>query len=522
MASSHWQLSFSQDTTCSIIWYPAVQISDSSDNNIFTPLIALSGDDTVHVTWKGFTNVKYRAPYRRSTDGGKTWEPIMDLITDTVEYPVPFFYNFPVAQGQKVYMFSANEGNNNREIAMTVSTNGGTTWKPTVRIGPDSSNGLYSINLRDDTLVIVYAPWKSGFSKEPQLIYSTDAGSTWTKTNDTLDGDTRTAYISGTLHLIRNQPIGAANTKQIWYYQSHDLGNSYQFLGPLSNVNYDALDYAITAAPGGSEKLALSWRDARACAGFLGCTIMERESYNSGSNWTPEEVLTDQPWGFIPAIKVNKEGSIGIAWAAEVVFNTEYHVAFRFKKDQNSPWLPIVDHTPFGGGDPSLTLSSKAIHIVWEKEVENNGPIRINYRRGLFYTKTNTIDYESGWDLVSLPVKADTMYHLPSLFGYDGSYFMADSLERRKGYWAKPDSQITYRGSDVVTDTIDVKLGWNLIGSISCPVHVSTIQSLPVGIINSNFLGYKNSVYYIADLIEPGRGYWVKVKQAGKIILRAN
>jgi len=49
-------------------------------------------------------------------------------------------------------------------------------------------------------------------------------------------------------------------------------------------------------------------------------------------------------------------------------------------------------------------------------------------------------------------------------------------------------------------------------------VSVETIESNPGGIITSRFFGFAGS-YQFSDTIEPGKGYWVKVNQPGKLIL---
>lgn len=519
---------FSQDTSSVTVWFPPVQLTDSTFD-AYLPRIALSGDDTVHITWRE-SFAKHRIPYVRSMDGGASWENVQDLITDTADYPYPFVHNDIVTQGQKVYMFSANEYNIKKPILMTVSTDGGSNWNTGVRVGPDSVVGMYSVNLLDDTLIVVYAPWQHGFSQEPRLIYSTDAGLTWTRIPDTLDGYTRTAYASGTLHLLRSVVIN--NALEVLYRRSYDLGNTFPQSEILSKIDgYHAVDFALTSAPSNSnlDKLVVSWRDGRACAGFIGCTIIKRESNNNGNDWTPEEVLTNEPWGSSPSVAINGQGAIAIAWDAEVVFDRYYHVESRFRKSQTSSWLPIIDHTPAieNAGNVFIALSNKAIHIVWAQNVGGDlGNFRIFYRRGVLYHKTNTIPYEQEWNLVSLPVKTDSMYRLPSLFGYNGNYTSAASMEPGKGYWAKlqgsgPDSQITYAGSDVLIDTVEVIRGWNIVGSLSCPLHVSTVQTVPSGIIGSNFFGYANGAYYKAEVIEPGKGYWVKVSEPGKLILIA-
>ena len=63
---------------------------------------------------------------------------------------------------------------------------------------------------------------------------------------------------------------------------------------------------------------------------------------------------------------------------------------------------------------------------------------------------------------------------------------------------------------------------WNIIGSISSPVPVSTITTQPETLINSNFYGYGANGYQRVDTLYPGHGYWIKTKRAGKIILNAN
>ncbi|MBI5215682.1 MAG: T9SS type A sorting domain-containing protein [Ignavibacteriae bacterium] len=68
------------------------------------------------------------------------------------------------------------------------------------------------------------------------------------------------------------------------------------------------------------------------------------------------------------------------------------------------------------------------------------------------------------------------------------------------------------------SETIAVQVGWNMIGSISSSVDVTTITSNPPGLITSQFFSYENG-YDVSTTIEPGKGYWVKVNQAGTLTL---
>jgi hypothetical protein len=132
-----------------------------------------------------------------------------------------------------------------------------------------------------------------------------------------------------------------------------------------------------------------------------------------------------------------------------------------------------------------------------------------------------------GWNLISVPVLVEdneksTLYPTASssAFTYDGSYFTDDSLDVGTGYWLKFNSseRLAIKGLPTDIETVSVKNGWNMIGSISEPVPIATITSDPPSMITSDFYEY-NGAYISSDTIMPCRGYWVKVGEAGKLIL---
>jgi hypothetical protein len=73
----------------------------------------------------------------------------------------------------------------------------------------------------------------------------------------------------------------------------------------------------------------------------------------------------------------------------------------------------------------------------------------------------------------------------------------------------------------LLRDSIDVVNGWNIIGSLSYPVDVTTIASEPPGLVTSEFVGFENG-YSSSDSIQPGKAYWVKVSGNGKLLLSTN
>jgi hypothetical protein len=134
------------------------------------------------------------------------------------------------------------------------------------------------------------------------------------------------------------------------------------------------------------------------------------------------------------------------------------------------------------------------------------------------------------WNLVSVPLKAINSiktFLFPTAtsvaWEYNLEYVQSDTLKNGKGYWMKFSNlqDINLIGLLYSSDTIEVAKGWNLIGSISEPVTTLSIISDPPRISTGSFFGYKNG-YVNADTIFPGKGYWAKVNQAGKLILSAS
>jgi hypothetical protein len=89
------------------------------------------------------------------------------------------------------------------------------------------------------------------------------------------------------------------------------------------------------------------------------------------------------------------------------------------------------------------------------------------------------------------------------------------------GFWIKfaTADTIVYNGSPIISDTIHLKSGWNLIGSISTPLNTSMIVADPPESIVSQYFLYDGSSYHTTDTIKPGLGYWVKANGVAALIL---
>ena len=137
-----------------------------------------------------------------------------------------------------------------------------------------------------------------------------------------------------------------------------------------------------------------------------------------------------------------------------------------------------------------------------------------------------------GWNMVSVPFLVDdfqksSVYPTASssAFTYDGSYQPRNPLKNGEGYWVKWNGSqpIGYAGAIIAQESVAVNAGWNMVGSISVPILVSSITSDPGGVHTSQFFGFDNGNGYLpSDTVVPGRAYWVNVDQACKLIFSSS
>jgi len=134
----------------------------------------------------------------------------------------------------------------------------------------------------------------------------------------------------------------------------------------------------------------------------------------------------------------------------------------------------------------------------------------------------------TGWNLLALPVTvADT--HKTALFptaisqafNFNGSsYILNLGLHPGSGYFVKfaTPAVAELAGTTFAQESLAVLTGWNLIGPPSYPVLISDVTPVGTTII-SNYFGFGTN-YFIEDTLKPGKGYWVKVNQPGKLFIR--
>jgi hypothetical protein len=139
-----------------------------------------------------------------------------------------------------------------------------------------------------------------------------------------------------------------------------------------------------------------------------------------------------------------------------------------------------------------------------------------------------TYSVSESWGLLSLPLTVDdprksVVFPMATSDAYRFSsslgYVTSDSLFHGVGFFLKFDSaqSVSITGIPRLQDTINVSPGWNLVGSLTNPVPVSSIIENPPGMVLSAYYGYSGA-YAAADTIQPAKAYWVKAGVSGQLI----
>ncbi|MBI3195817.1 MAG: T9SS type A sorting domain-containing protein [Ignavibacteriae bacterium] len=208
-------------------------------------------------------------------------------------------------------------------------------------------------------------------------------------------------------------------------------------------------------------------------------------------------------------------------------------VVVSYAQEVQHPWS-VIDKGSGRSSDGELQLLTSLGQTAVSRATSTNFFLDGGFMPGVRDTTNATvklaITVTSGWNIVSVPLHVEdarktSLYPsaTSSAFAFEDGYLARESLSVGKGYWLKFPSQktMTIVGLPTATETIDVVEGWNLVGSINSALNVTSISSIPSGIVTSEFFAFSGG-YITSNTIEPGKGYWVKVNQGGQLILSSS
>ena len=175
-------------------------------------------------------------------------------------------------------------------------------------------------------------------------------------------------------------------------------------------------------------------------------------------------------------------------------------------------------HTPYANSDAYMDVT-----IDFTKE----------YMYDLVCTESQSeeisIYYEANWNLVGLPLDVEDASYTTlfpesmegTLYSFDEGYNLELDLMQGVGYWLRFNDagSTTISGSLINELIVSLNEGWNLITGPSNSINLVDIQD-PYGlIISGTVYGFTPNGYSEAEVLDPGKGYWIRANSSGSIIL---
>lgn len=231
--------------------------------------------------------------------------------------------------------------------------------------------------------------------------------------------------------------------------------------------------------------------------------------------YTDFRPYTDGTTKWIPHLQWSSGSETYLLQWNPAELEAEGNYSINYCLDNNTPW-PVCDEV--------------------DMRLQNSLVIPINYwTLAIVHAPDDPDDvivlHNAKWNLISMPQDVAPVapgsifqtYENGTLFGFNGIYYSETEIAPKRGYWIylNQAEQVTYDQNLLESFTISLTTGWNLIGTPSSPLNFADIED-PNGILNlGSAYGYfdPNVGYQPAQVLHPGRGYWVNTKQPGAITL---
>jgi len=349
-------------------WSPAKRITWTSGLSIH-PAIAIDPGKTLHVVWYDNTPGNSEIYYKRSTDGGSNWSAAQRLTWTSGESSDPAI---AIGMDNAIHVVWEDATPGNYESYYRRSTDGGSTWNATQRLTwtSDYSRAPAIAVDADNRIHIVW--WRSASSIELYYRKSTDGGSTWNPVQ-------RLTWVSSLSYYPALAADSNQNVRAVWYcwmtdnyevFYKHSTNggstwsparrltwNSGSSCYPDIAVDSDGVIHVVwmDKTPGNNE-------------------IYHARSSDGGSTWSDAKRVT---WAggecFVPAMAIDASNEVHVVWYN--VTADDYQLYYKKSTDKGLTWTSAQKLT-WGSGtslDPAMAIDSAGtLHVVWRNAAAGN------------------------------------------------------------------------------------------------------------------------------------------------------
>jgi BNR repeat-containing family member len=344
----------------------------------FGPAVAVNSSNTIHIVWYDNTPGNSEIYYKKSTNGGASWGANRRLTWTAGYSSDP---SIAVDSGGSLHVAWGDDTPGNNEVYYKRSTDGGTTWNTAKRLtwtagqsyGPviagDSKSGLYVV-WYDDT----------PGNDEIYCRKSADGGTSWGAVQRLTwtSGNSRSPSIaigpSDAVHVVW-EDYSPGNV-ELYYKRSADGGASWSAAQRITWTSGSSGSPSI--AIDSSNAIHVVW--AAEIPGDL--ELFYKKSTNGGDDWGTAQRLTwNSGSSSSPSMAIDSGQAIHIVWMDSTPGDPEIY--YRKSTNGGAAWSSVQRLTWNSGNSyfPVMAIdSTDTIHIVWRDDTPGN--IELYYKSG--------------------------------------------------------------------------------------------------------------------------------------------
>ena len=261
----------------------------------------------------------------RSADGGRTWTAPV-TVTDDSAFGSHNFHALYAARDGAVYASWLDGRTGKSKVFMTRSTDGGKSWMPNVQVNVDEACPCCRTAMASGPDGTMYLAWRhvgAGNVREVVVARSTDKGATWSepvhaqRDGWVFDGCPHAGPSlqvdeAGRVHIAWwSGKEGAAG---VWFARSTDGARTFSAPAPLGVAEFSRPAH-VQLALDGSDRLVAAWDD-----GTLATPrIVARVSRDGGARWSETATLSDSSRASGFPVVVAARGRMAVAWSEQSI-----------------------------------------------------------------------------------------------------------------------------------------------------------------------------------------------------------
>lgn len=216
-------------------WEPSQRLTNNSGHSNY-PRIAFSGAN-LYLAWTDNTAGHANVYFRKSIDGGATWQSAKQLTNKSVDVGGADI----VSYGSNIYIVWCDDSSGNREIYFKKSTDKGASWQTQKRLTNNSGDSHdVAIAVDDLTGSDLYVVWEDDTAGNWEVYFmkSTDKGATWETcknlTHNSGDSNCPSIAVRGANVYVTWYDI-TPGTTEIYVKKSADSGSTWQSSKRITN-----------------------------------------------------------------------------------------------------------------------------------------------------------------------------------------------------------------------------------------------------------------------------------------------